>query len=190
MRELRLLAGIVIGLLLVSCSTTPNPQTLSIPEVGLESAYPSSPESKIIISGGYPGSNALSHVVGEFPKIIIEPSAPTSGKASISGAIFSYTNNFGVANVPMFLTYVEEGEELKLPANGPDQTKGDIEGQIGATGEFQIKDIPPGKYYILISSTLSWTPVVDTSTDAYTPILFTFEADQSYPLGVLQVSWP
>lgn len=121
----------------------------------------------------------------------IEPLKPSDGKASISGMIYSFTSKMMLPETKIFLTKALGVENSPPPVlMSPDESIGDIIGWTQMDGQFQINDIPPGKYYLIV-----WGPdvssiVVNLSSENYSPLLFTLLPNGQYNLGVLNVSWP
>lgn len=134
-------------------------------------------------------SNLPTNTSGQSIKI--EPLKPSDGKASISGMIYSFTSKMTLPDTKIFLTKALGDENAPPPLlMSPDESVGDVIGRTDMNGEFQINNIPPGNYYLIV-----WGPdissiVVNLSAENYSPLLFTLQPNEKYNLGILNVSWP
>jgi len=199
---------LLVGILCLSACTnaqTPIEETpvLATVPAGPNNGYPATnpvtsnypvPQTSGGASYAYPGdtSNYLPTLpVGQLPSAPVDAPQPQTGKASLSGTVFSFTSYMVIPETTAYLSpALGDNKEFPPLLTGPNPAAGDIQGRTDSQGQLWLDNILPGDYYLVVWAPYSWTPVVDTSTDAYTPLLFTFEADQAYPLGVLQVSWP
>lgn len=119
-----------------------------------------------------------------------EANTPVSGRTSISGLLYAYDISVplsnidfvlmpaviidGVARVPPILTY-----------GNPDD--GDILGKTDENGVFYLDDIMPGKYFFVVNYPDHSEIAVDPNNTS-APLMFEFEADTSYPLGVVLIN--
>lgn len=119
-----------------------------------------------------------------------EANPPASGKTSLSGLLFAFdisvplsNTHFvlmpaviidGVARVPPILTH-----------GNPED--GDVLGKTDENGVFYLDNILPGKYFLVVNypdhSEIAVNPDITSE-----PLLFEFEADSSYPLGVVKIN--
>mgnify|MGYP005835198959 FL=1 len=65
----------------------------------------------------------------------------------------------------------------------------DIQGITDEKGQFFIKNIPPGAYFLIVEAPYSFSPAVISASN-FTPLLLEVKANEKYPLGVVYVSWP
>jgi hypothetical protein len=84
------------------------------------------------------------------------------------------------------------GDKKEIPPvfTGPNLKIGDITGRSDKNAEFQLDNLPPGAYYLIVWAPYSWIPAVNPSTDPARDFLIEVKAGQKYPLGVVQFAWP
>ena len=148
----------------------------------------------------YPDESALSQEVypaWDKPKVAVEDltppesaNQPASGKASISGLLYAYNISVPLSDIQfVFMPAVEaEGKLIPPPIlTYGDEANGDITGFTDANGAFYLNDIAPGNYYLIINyPDHSVIAVRSNFTSEYR--LFEFEADTTYPLGVIFIA--
>jgi hypothetical protein len=192
-------ACIIISVLaLVGCGTTTpakvtspqNPNTTTeIPNV---SSYPSPVAQNFYGSNGYPIAGNEQQAFTE--PIPIPPQSapePLTGKVSISGVLYSSTSNIILRNTQAYLTLASGvgNDQLNPVLGGPKPQIGDILFTTDEKGNFELNNVPAGKYFIVVWAPLSWTVVMKSKTDA-NAMLMNLQAGSKTPLGVLFVSWP
>ena len=120
----------------------------------------------------------------------LEANTPSSGKASLSGLLYAFNISVplsnmdfvlmpavvvdGVARVPPILTY-----------GNPED--GDVLGKTDGNGVFFLDDILPGKYFLVVNYPDHSEIAVDPNNTS-APLMFEFEVDTSYPLGVVLIN--
>ena len=116
---------------------------------------------------------------------------PDPGAASISGLVYSYTVHRVLPGTLLYLTPAL-GENKNIVPNlliGPVEENGDITGTTDELGQINLKDIPPGNYYIILWAPYNW-PIVEISPTEQTPRLIELKEGDRQALGILFVSWP
>jgi hypothetical protein len=116
---------------------------------------------------------------------------PEGGLAALSGALYSYTINKIIPETMFYLIKAEGDNHDTMPPflAGPDSARGDIVERSDPYGNFQLKDIPPGSYFLIVSAPYNWCPA-ETSPDDPTPRLIRLAAGDRLALGIVYVSWP
>lgn len=116
---------------------------------------------------------------------------PETGKASVSGMLYTYTGKGPIPGTIFYLTPAvgDSGTELPIAFYGPHAENGDFGGTTDANGCFEINGITPGNYYIAIWAPYNWL-IAEESEANPVPRLITLSADESLPLGYLYVAWP
>ncbi len=121
--------------------------------------------------------------------LIADPPIPQSGKASISGLLYSFT---GRSPIPGTLYYLTPAGEMGSPPNilvGPREEEGDIRGTSDERGQIRLNNIPPGSYYLVVWAPYNWILAVESEANM-TPYLITLKPDQRLNLGIIYVPWP
>jgi len=119
-----------------------------------------------------------------------EANASVSGRVSLSGLLFAFdisvplsNTHFvlmpavitdGLARVPPILTY-----------GNPED--GDVLGKTDENGVFYIDDIMPGMYFLVVNYP-DHSEIAVNPNNTSEPLMFDFEADTSYPLGVVLIN--
>lgn len=167
---------------LVACNTTHAPIS---PYVTPSTGYPSLSNTAL----SYPGPTITQS--SQSPDAQIEAPVPEKGLASISGVLYSYTMQTVVVGTPFYLTSAIGPDKQTVPPvlTGPEDDRGDIRGQSNDKGQFVIVGIPPGNYYLVVSTPLNLT-LADVAPDNQKPRLIELAPDQQLPLGVIYLSWP
>ena len=140
----------------------------------------------------YPGPALLSTLTSEEkPQPIKTAPQPQPGKASVSGLLFSFTSRIIIPETHAYFTpSLGENNEVPPAFTGPRTDLGDFDFRSDTAGNFELDNIPPGSYFLIVWAPYSWIPVINPEKDQVNPVLFTFEADKQYPLGVLELAWP
>jgi len=139
------------------------------------SAYPNSTEVNIALPP-------------EPPSTAPEPEA---GKASISGALYSGTSKIRLAVNYAYITLVPETvKDQPDPLLGAlNVAKGDIAFFTDEKGNFEINNVTPGKYIIVVWAPNNWDLAQVSELDTST-LKIDLKADTKNPLGVVYVTWP
>lgn len=161
------------------------------------------PPASPALQGGYPApiQEATGYPSGKIYTTMLPegvlPEAPknapeaTSDTAAISGVLYSYTNRQVIPQTEYFLIPAVGPEKRDVPPVivSPDSKRGDIIATSGDVGEINLKNIPPGNYYLVIWAPMNWSVVQNSASDI-APRLIELKAGNSVPLGVLYASWP
>ncbi len=142
----------------------------------------------------YPGPEVIAQgreVSIQFPVAPSDAPQPSSGKASISGALYSYTISRSLPRTIFYLTRAVGEGNKRMPSIliGPEEERGDIRGLTNEKSQFTLNNIAPGNYYLIVWAPYDWIPAVNSSDD---PSLRLIEltAGQSKALGIVYVPWP
>lgn len=116
---------------------------------------------------------------------------PEFGKASISGALYSWTSKMRIAGTYAYLTLAPDKSKNEPDPllSGPKAEKGDIAFTTDEKGNFEINNIPPGKYIIVVWAPYTWDFAQVSEKDDTTLIIDLAEG-ATKPLGVVYVPWP
>lgn len=119
--------------------------------------------------------------------LIPPPPVPESGKASISGLLYSFTGNGPIPGTVYYLTLAgEEGEPPNILV-GPKEK--DIRGVSDEHGRVVLNNIPPGSYYLVVWAPYNWILAVESEAEIQ-PRLIVLEPDQQLILGLIYLPWP
>ena len=168
---LRLVVG-MLALIVVSCATGPKPTQSPLDK-------PSAPSK----------DSPMATPADELPKGPSRIPAPSSGKASVGGVIYTYTFSKILPGATFYLTHAV-GEKKQLPPLlvGPVQEAGDVTGITDDKGQFVLTNVPPGSYYLIVWSP-PYTWEIGEKQDR-TPRLIELQANQTESLGVVYLPWP
>ncbi len=116
---------------------------------------------------------------------------PEAGKASISGALYSYTTKIRIAGTYSYLALAPDRSKNEPDPllSGPKKEAGDIAFTTDDKGNFEINNIPPGKYILVVWAPYTWDFAQVSETDT-TTLIIDLKADTKTPLGVVYVGWP
>lgn len=194
----------VVGLLLTACENeVKNPDTSlhTTQEEGpnLESLDNEGTSATASVAQMYPtkGSEVTTMYPGWEVTIInlpdlrppSEANKPISGKTSISGLLYAYNISVPLSNMNFVLVpaVINDGVPIVPPIlTYGNPLDGDILARTDEDGIFYVDDILPGKYFLLVNYPDHSEIAVDPNRTAE-PLLFEFEADTSYPLGVVMI---
>jgi hypothetical protein len=199
MKSLKIQLNVIVLLLslpLISCSrniySITNAGTKEIPSAeNNNTTYPVLPSSGSTISYPSPNKGITPLTVGDLPPTPDNTIIPVSGKASLSGVLFSYTLSQVVPDTRFYLTPAVGKDKNEVPSIllGPNPNDGDYSGFSDQKGDIEINNIEPGNYYLIIWSPITWA-IAEMSDQNQKPLLIILEPNQRRKLGVIYVSWP
>ena len=115
---------------------------------------------------------------------------PESGKAAVSGEIFSYTGNGPVPGTSLYLYALRDGAaEAPAVLGSARPEQGDVSGKTDEQGRFTLNNVSPGDYYLAIWAPLTWLVIPQSRSDE-TPRVISVKADERVDLGRLELAWP
>lgn len=119
-----------------------------------------------------------------------EPPFPTSGKASLMGVLYSFTGKGPIPNTVFYLVAVDENaQEPPRILMGPREEAGDIRGVSDQNGKIEVRNIPPGNYYLAVWAPYDWILAVVSESD-HRPLLIKLNPNERLNLGIIYVPWP
>jgi len=174
----RLIGCLLLGLALAGC------QPARTPSAAGGGPYPA--------AGSYFGP-----VATDAEKTVLTPLPPSyapqpeAGLSALSGALYSYTINKIIPETMFYLTKAQGENHNSMPGflAGPDPSRGDRIEHSDLYGNFQLNDIPPGSYFLIVSAPYNWCPAETAPADP-TPRLIQLAAGDRLALGIVYVSWP
>lgn len=115
-----------------------------------------------------------------------EAPQPEAGKASASGVVYSLLSRTILSDFQLYFTPAQGDTREEVPPLllGAFSNKGDILVKTDSQGVFQVNNIPPGNYYIVLVAPGDYLIAVNSAVDT-TPRMVTFQAEQIQPLGVV-----
>jgi len=191
MTLLFVLFTVLISLVITGCT---NIDVNTTSEGLISSQYPAYDESITIDpSSGYP---SIDNVVttplpaGTLPDSPKSAPKPAENFASISGTLFSLTNRV-VSETKFYLYRAIDQDNPQLPSLivGPSSDNGDIDSWSDINGQFEINNIPPGNYFLIVWVPQGWE-IVQTSVDDDTPLLISLSENEQKAFGVMRVQFP
>ncbi len=187
-----LISLIFIIILLVGCSNTPIESTQNdFDSTQILFGYPAieteTTKKEAFLSGYVAPKTTLSP--GSLSNLSVsDPPESAAGFGSISGLLIDGNNNIVMTNTNIFLYHSSSVEDGKLPpvlvSSNPEN--GDISGITDNTGQFKFTNIPPGKYFLIVSIDLS--PIYGSSAAAQ-PLLIEIGANSNINLGIVYYSF-
>jgi hypothetical protein len=154
------------------------------------------PAPASISAGAYPAPTQFSSatvikhtLVFPLPPETAPP--PLSGEASLSGLLFSISTDTQIPDTLFYLTLAVGTDKNQMPPllAGPIASRGDIANRSLADGSFRMESIPPGNYFLIVSSSINWCEAVVSGADQR-PLLISLSPDQRKALGVVAIIWP
>jgi hypothetical protein len=148
-------------------------------------AYPM-PEQ--VNSTAYPiqiGGNKIAPEAVSVPK---EAPIPEKDKASVSGVLYSKGTSTILSKFRLYLTPAQGEDKNHVPPVllGPFADKGDYIAITDNNGNFEINNLPPGNYFIVVDMTTDYEVAVKQNTND-TPRMVTLTSNQRNPLGLVIV---
>ncbi len=187
MKRMFLSITLLLAILMSACSQVKTNEPTEAGELGYPAQGSLEPTDL-----GYPAPISLPTMrSGETPKSPIDTPKPETGKAALSGVLYSYTINSVIPGTPIYLTPAigENKDQVPLALVGPQESRGDIIGTTDENGYILMNNLPPGNYYLVVWAPLNWS-VVETADKNQTPLMIVLKSDESLNLDVAYVSWP
>jgi hypothetical protein len=174
-------------LFLTACSTS-NPTIVSVPTKDILDGYPAIIPTQIVT--GYPVPQN-SNIVKVDPKILNLPKEaplPDNGYSSLSGVLFSKGNSTILGNFRFYLTPAQGTDNNLVPPVlvGPVKTKGDISGITDKNGKFEVNNLKPGNYYLVVIMPSDYLVALMPETQD-TPNIIKLAPNQRSVLGLVTV---
>lgn len=141
----------------------------------------------------YPAPDAVQSpvAISAPPEAPSEAPKPQPGTASISGLLYSYTTRIVIPETMFYLTSALGDKKSISPVLiGPDPDHGDIMAMSDKKGQFSLDNVPAGDYYLVVWAPYNWSVGETLENNIPKARLLELKSDQSYPLGVLYLSWP
>jgi hypothetical protein len=163
-----------------------NPYPLSSGQSGEGNPYPTFEPQSV---PAYPGSSQINvQLPPDPPQTAPEPEA---GKASISGALYSWTTKIRIAGTYAYIALAPEkaSNQPDPLLAGPKKEAGDIAFTTDDKGNFEINNIPPGKYIIVVWAPYTWDFAQISEKDTQT-LIIDLKADTKNTLGTVYLGWP
>lgn len=118
-----------------------------------------------------------------------DPPEPGSGKAAISGVLYTFTGKGPIPGTLFYLTPAGDQSTPPPALMGIREENKDVSGQSDSQGRIVLNNIPPGRYYLAVWAPYNWIIAVESDTNP-TPRLIVLEPDQRLDLGMIYLSWP
>lgn len=113
------------------------------------------------------------------------------GMGCLMGRAVTLANGAGIPGTTYYLAPALGGDEPYPPVMyaGPDREQGHVPGTTGPQGEIDLRDVPPGRYYLAMWAPYDWVLAV-ISPESEEPLLLTIEPDACIDLGQITFPWP
>jgi len=197
MKKYLLIFAVFLLLVVVSsCNRTETPTVVPTSEIA-----PGYPANQIVNSDtAYPSGKAITtpstsanlntKVYGpdEFPATP-EPPTPQDGKGSVSGVLFSANGRYTIPQTVFYLTLGWGDNKDEVPSVFIGPGKDDIIFHTDENGQFSLDNIPPGKYYLVMSA-LPYDWALGYKDTKLTPYRLDVEAGSKIAAGIVYVFWP
>ncbi|HEY9077653.1 MAG TPA: hypothetical protein VIO61_14060 [Anaerolineaceae bacterium] len=175
---------ILLTLLFASCTTPPKTAQPTLAATG----YPVS-NNPVQPTISYPAGNNKAPTSVKAGQSLQAPStapAPESGKASVNGLLVDKNTGNIWSNTDIYFTKATGNDKNQVPPilAGPMKDKGDIVTKTNEKGIFEVKNLPPGSYFLVVVPGLA---VAVESEKSEKPLLITLTAGQQKALGVITV---
>jgi hypothetical protein len=174
---------LTLAVFLTSCSQGINDQTPTnqLPMDELNSQYPPP------INNEYQEAYPLFNVTDIKTELDIH--SPSEGFSALTGILNLKNNSILLTNTTVYLT-LGKGDDFSLPPSiliGPSEEKGDYPSMTDSNAVFFIENIIPGTYYLVASSTNSYSIIEDINGH---PIQIILLSNELLDLGDVYVTLP
>lgn len=177
---------VIVALLMCqACSSTPINEAQQTPNnTKTTETYPAyNPDFS-----SYPAPNFSTSITPEPPSSF---NTLSSGKASVSGVLYSYTARMIIPATQLYLTPAVGDDQKQVPLVfiGPQISAGDIQTVTNEKGQFLISNVPPDNYYLAVWSPVGWS-IAYQAEGSTEPLLIELIADQATALNIVYLAWP
>ena len=109
----------------------------------------------------------------------------------MSGGLYSYNMKIRIAGTLAYLTPAEGEQKDQVPSllTNPQPERGDVFFTTDDKGNFELDNVSPGKYFLIIWSPYTWE-VAQISEVNEKALPIELKADQKTILGTILVGWP
>jgi len=116
---------------------------------------------------------------------------PQAGKGSVSGALYSYNMKIRIAGTLAYLTPAVGEKKDQVPSilTSPNPEQGDVYFTTDDKGNFELDNVSPGNYFLIVWSPYTWEVAQVSETDEKA-MSIELQADQKTILGTVLVGWP
>lgn len=188
----RIITIILFIVLIIGCAPVTS-NTIESPAVNVQQTFqvPGYPAPELLTAQQQPYPGATQVNVQLPPDPPLSAPEPEPGKASVSGAIYSFTTKIRVAGTYAYLTPALGPQKDQMPGVliGPQTEKGDFAFHTDDRGNFELNNVPPGRYFIIVWAPMTWNEVQVSETNIKA-FLVDLPADQKTVLGKLYIAWP
>jgi len=138
----------------------------------------------------------------EAPTMTLTPTDETAAQATATptlipgmgcliGQAVTLANRAGIPGTTYYLAPALGGDDPYPPVMyaGPDRERGHVPGISGPQGEIELRDVPPGRYYLAMWAPYDWVLAV-VSPENEAPLLVTIEPGLCTDLGQICFPWP
>ncbi len=166
---------------------SPSPTVMPIMPNSIN-GYPVPPTQSLSqLSTAYPDPLAFA-VKNVDPKTITPPKeapVPESGKASISGILFSKSSSTILTNFRLYVTLAQGPDKNAVPPilAGPIKDLGDVTATTGQDGKFEFNNLNPGNYYLIVVMPTDYSVVEKSLTDEQAQLI-QLSPNQQNPIGL------
>jgi hypothetical protein len=184
MNNWKYLIGALIIFALFGCASSQTTPTI----LPITTTYPIIADNKP--SQGYPGPKLAPFSKVDITSLTPPENAPQpeNGKASISGLLYSKSSSTVLKKFLLYITLAQGAEHNYVPPvlDGPIDSIGDMKVETDKDGKFEINNIPPGNYFIIVKVVPTYDVVIESLTND-TPKMISLQSNQKRALGVVIV---
>jgi hypothetical protein len=124
---------------------------------------------------------------------VTEAPEPTEGFGAFSALVYSFGSSPG--SLPGTLYYLVKAGQIDGEFTPPPVYQGpnvdeDVYGFTSMAGQVQVANVPPGNYYLAVSTLYGWLLVFPSPDEQQSPLVITIEEGDQLNLGVFYVNWP
>jgi len=115
----------------------------------------------------------------------------TPGLGCLTGRALTIGTGSAIPGTRFYLAPALGDKEPRPPVMyaGPDPKQGHVPGTSGDHGEVDLREVPPGRYYLAMWAPYDWVLAV-AARDDETPLLINIESGSCTELGEIWFPWP